>query len=100
MINLCFSKHNNPENMNSINDWIINGEVTDTKCSKSGLWLTVKSRAKRSGVFISDKMLFDCFVPYRLVENKKYKNLHAKGRFDFYKDETFFIVSEILEEVR
>ncbi len=100
MINLDFSKHDNPDTMNTINEWTINGKVTSTRCSKNGLWLAVKSKAKRAGVFTSDKMLFDCFIPYRICGDKTYKNLHAKGKFEFYKDETFFIVSEIIEEVK
>ena len=96
MINLHFSKRNNPGIMKSANEWTINGKVTYERVSKNGLWLTVKSNAKRSGLFISDKATFDCFIPNRLVSNKTYSNLHAKGKFEFYKNETFFIVSEIL----
>ena len=100
MINLNFSTKDNPDSMNTINEWTINGKVTSKKESKNGLWLTVKSKAKRAGVYTSDRMTFDCFVPYRLVGNKTYSNLHAKGRFEFYKNETFFIVSEILKEAK
>lgn len=98
--NLRFSKRDNPCSMKTSNEWIINGSVTYKRVSKNGLWLTVKSKASRSGLYTSEEMTFDCFIPYRLVKNKKYTNLHTKGRFDFYKDETFFIVSEILEEVK
>ena len=99
MFNLRFSKRDNP-GMKTSNEWIINGKVTYKRVSKNGLWLTVKSKASRSGLYTSEEMTFDCFIPKRLVENKRYENLHAKGRFEFKKDETYFIVCKILEEVK
>lgn len=96
MINLHFSKRNNPCIMKSANEWTINGKVTYERVSKNGLWLTVKSNAKHSDLFTSDKMSFDCFIPLRLTEDKNYSKLHAKGRFEFFNNEMFFIVSEIL----
>lgn len=77
-------------------DWFISGLVTYYKKTKQGLWLTVKSRATRPNVYATDRMIFDCFVPKRMVTDRLYHSLHAKGRFEFKKDEVYFVVEEVL----
>lgn len=96
VFNLPFSKRDNPSVMNSINDWIINGPVMSSKVTEKGLWLTVKSKAYRKGIFSSDRMTFDCFIPKSVSVRKHFKDLHAKGKFEFQNNETYFVVNKIL----
>ena len=77
-------------------DWIVNGPVISVNRTRKGAWLTIKSKAYRNNVYASDTMRFDCFVPKNLVTDEPYKNLHAKGRFEFKKSEVTFVVEEVL----
>lgn len=96
MFNLSISKRNNSHLMSSMNDWIVNGKVISESKTRKGMWLTIKSKAIRKDVYASDTMRFDCFVPKNLVTDEPYRNLHAKGRFEFKKDEVYFVVEEVL----
>lgn len=78
------------------NDWIVNGSVINVNRTRKGVWLTIKGKAYRKDIYASDTMRFDCFIPKNLVTDKPYRNLHARGRFEFKKDEVIFVVEEVL----
>lgn len=98
MFNLPFSKRNNHEAMNTMNEWNVNGVVTYTRYTEKGMWLTIKGKASRPNLFTSDKMSFDCFVPQRLINRKSFRTICAKGKFEFNNNESYFVVSEFLKE--
>ena len=98
MFKLSISKDDNPNPMKTMNNWIIDGLVLNTRTSAKGLWLTVKSTAGHDGVFTSDKMVFDCFIPKQLIQNNVFQKLHARGKFEFKKSECYFVVNKIIKE--
>ena len=66
MFNLKFSKSDDSIKRNHMtitrNDWIINGKVIDVKETEKGFWLKVKTKAKLSELFLSDKLVVDCYL--------------------------------------
>ena len=82
--------------MNSINDWTINGLVTKSKVTESGLWLTVKGKAFRKGLFVSDRMVFTCFISNSVARQISKAELKAKGKFEINESGSYFVISKIL----
>ena len=101
LFNLIFSACNNRSTkgcsmFTTNNEWLVNGPVSKYRITKHGMWVTIKSKAYRKGLYASDRMKFDCFVPKGFVTDEVYRNLHAKGRFEFNNDEIYFVAEEVL----
>jgi hypothetical protein len=82
--------------MFSINEWVVQGNLVESKQNKKGYWLKVKGVAKNDSSFKSDNYNIDCWVSNRVLGNKQIKDrVKLFGRFKFEKDECYFIADNL-----
>ena len=83
--------------MFSINEWVVQGKVVESKKMKRGYWLTVKGNAINGSLYDSDTNTINCWVANRILGNKTIGNcVRLRGHFRFEKDECYFIINRIL----
>lgn len=83
--------------MFSLNEWVVQGKLIESKQNKRGYWITIKGVAENGSTFNSDNYKIDCWISNRVLGDRMIPGrVKLFGRFKFEKNECYFIADRIV----